>query len=122
MARCRYPAVLDGRQYGAALFLDMCAVRKPAHIDIGAKLDKQLLDRLFIGQLHHFRIEGGKSGRIRDDGAIFKPVELDMARRMPASAQLDADVADRYIEAGSSMFRMLDFPTPELPVKALTFP
>ena len=109
-------------KHSAAILLGVAAPYKPAPVQIGTKLQKCLRQPFLQFQVQFLGVKGTKSRRIDDLRAASQAVQFHMARGMAAPPQLLADSSHLQGEIGSIAFKMLDFPTPEFPVKAESLP
>ena len=82
---------------GAAGLLSVGAVPELALAQIPTELWKGILQILFQNDFHLIRIKGGEARSIRDQ-SIADGIDLHMAGRMPAAAQLFADLAHRQLQ------------------------
>ena len=66
--------------------------------EIRGELRERILQLLLMHQLHAFGVECGEAGGIGDKCIGSEAVELDMARRVAAAAELFRNLADREAE------------------------
>ena len=67
-------SVLDRRENGAALLLDMGAAGEFTLTDVRLELRKRILQILGQNQIHLLSLKRGEAGRVRDVAAAFDRV------------------------------------------------
>ena len=105
--RSRAPS--DARSPGTGTCRDTAQIRKR-------------LKLLFQDQIHPLRVERGKAGRVGNKGIVssaYSSMCRVVCRPLPSFSETSPTAR---CSSGQSLFKMLDLPTPELPVKAESLP